>query len=259
MLGQLARRHKIIAASTRVELAKRYSGSLLGMAWLVLQPMILLSIYLFLYKVIFKMRFADASNEWDYVLYVFCGLIPYISFAEAINTGCMSIKQNLHLVNNIMLPMELLPVRSVVVSTVGQLVSLSLLLVLVAVVGHPGAQLAWLPLLFALQVIMVTGIVWVLAALAVLLPDVSYFVNFATMFLMFISPIGFKPDMVPAGLSFMVYLNPIHYMIGLYRSAITENAVPDPLGLGIYVALALGSFCIGSTIFFRFKDSLADY
>lgn len=258
MASKVWRHRKVVLASARVELSKRYSGSLLGMAWLVLQPTILLSIYLFVYLVIFKMRFPGFS-EWDYVLYVFCGLIPYIGLSEAVNTGCMSIKQNLSLVNNIMLPMELLPVRSVIVSMVGQLAGMALLLGLVLCFGHPGVHLLWLPGLFALQVMLLLGIVWVLAALAVLMPDVAYFVNFATLFFMFISPIGFKPEMVPPHLSFMVYLNPIHYMTSLYRCAITENVPPGPASLGIYTLLCLGSFATGSWLFFRFKDCLADH
>lgn len=257
MVAKMTRYRKIVVASTQVELAKRYSGSVLGMAWLLLQPMILLSIYLFVYLVIFKMRFPGFS-DWDYVLYVFCGLIPYIGFSEAINTGCNSIKQNLNLVNNILFPVELLPVRSVLVSMIGQLASLGLLLLLVAAKGHLGVQLFWLPYLFVMQVLMLIGVVWVLAALAVPLPDVSYFVNFTTIFFMFISPIGFQPDMVPPRLQFIVYLNPIHYMIDLYRCAITANTMPSLLNLTVYTVWCLGCFYVGSEVFKRFKDCLAD-
>ena len=91
-----------------------------------------------------------------------------------------------------------------------------------------------------------------------LLPDVSYFVNFATMFLMFVSPIGFKPEMVPAHFRFMIYLNPVHYMVQLYRDAVTENRLPAALDLGIYAATCVACFALGSVVFCRFKDSLAE-
>ena len=121
---------RILLSSTRYQLAKRYSGSLFGKSWLALQPAILLGIYLFVYLVIFRMRFPGYS-QWDYVLFVFCGLIPYIGFSEAVNAGCVSIRQNMHLVNNILMPVELLPVRSVLLSMVGQLISMGILLLLV--------------------------------------------------------------------------------------------------------------------------------
>jgi len=248
---------RILISSTRYELAKRYSGSLFGKSWLALQPAILLAIYLFVYLVIFRMKFPGYS-QWDYVLFVFCGLIPYIGFSEALNAGCVSIRQNMHLVNNIMMPVELLPVRSVLLSMVGQLISMGFLLLLVLPTRGPGIQLCWLPMLFVLQFIWLFGITWILSAVGVLLPDVSYFVNFATVFLMFVSPIGFKPDMVPVHFRFMIYLNPVHYMVQLYRDAVTENTMPAALDLGIYTAICLVCFALGSVVFYRFKDSLVE-
>src|SRR2546422_11023928 len=90
----------ILTAVTRVEFAKRYSGSLLGKLWVVLYPILLLSMYLFVYVVVFGMRFPGASRL-DYVIYVFCGLIPYIGFMEAVTSGCVAIKQNIHLIKNV--------------------------------------------------------------------------------------------------------------------------------------------------------------
>ena len=84
------------------------------MAWLFLQPALLLSVYLFVYLVVFKVRFPGFSRL-DYVLYVFCGLVPFLGIIEAITLGAVSIKQNIHLVKNVMLPIELVPVRAVLV------------------------------------------------------------------------------------------------------------------------------------------------
>lgn len=257
MVGAVLNHAKVLVSSTRFELAKRYSGSLFGKCWLVLQPAILLSIYLFVYLVIFKMRFPGYS-QWDYVLFVFCGLIPYIGLSEALNAGCLSIRQNIHLVNNILLPMELLPVRSVLLSMVGQVIGMGILILMVLATGGLGVELCWLPLLVLLQIVFLVGLVWVLAPLAVLLPDVSYFVNFATLFLMFVSPIGFKPEMVPERFRFVIALNPLHYMLELYRDAVTENVPLPAADLAIYAGICIGCFALGSVVFCRFKDSLVE-
>ena len=63
---------------------------------------------------------------------MFCGLVPYLGFMEALTTGAMSIKQNIHLVKNVMLPIELIPIRSVLVGMASQFVSIGLVLMLVA-------------------------------------------------------------------------------------------------------------------------------
>lgn len=254
----LLRHRKILAAITRVELAKRYAGSAFGRVWVVLQPALLLAIYLFVYMVVFKVRFPGFS-QLDYVLFVFTGLVPYLGFMEAVTTGCLSIKQNLHLVKNVMLPIELIPVRSVLVSMVGQLVSMAVILPLLAWNGSLSPHLLWLPLVFGLQVLMLIGIVWILASMAVALPDVGYFVNLFVLLLLFISPIGFKPEMIPARMQLIVTLNPIYYMAEVYRSSMLYGAPPEPLVAAVYVILCLGCFAVGGAFFRRFKEVLVDF
>ena len=110
LAGLLFVNRRVLVATTRVELEKRYSGSLLGRAWIVLYPVLWLSIYLFLYIVVFKVRYPSFSTL-DYVVYIFSGLVPYIALMEAVTAGVVSVKQNLHLVRNIILPVEMIPAR----------------------------------------------------------------------------------------------------------------------------------------------------
>src|SRR4051812_9144813 len=191
------RYRRMLAAITRIELAKRHAGSVLGMAWVVLQPALLLSVYVFVYMVVLRMRFPGFSRI-DYVLYVFCGLVPYLGFMEALTTGALSIRQNIHLVKNVMLPIELIPVRSVIVGMASQFVSMALVLLLVAGTGALSWHVLWLPVVVALQVMWLGGLTWVLSSLTVALPDITYFINLFVFLLMFLSPIGFKPDMLPS-------------------------------------------------------------
>ena len=85
MLATFVSYRRILAAITQVELAKKYSGSMFGRIWIVLYPILLLSIYLFVYMAVFQMRFSG-SGRLDYVLYVFAALIPYIGFMEAVTS-----------------------------------------------------------------------------------------------------------------------------------------------------------------------------
>ncbi|HXG12352.1 MAG TPA: ABC transporter permease [Gemmataceae bacterium] len=258
MLAIIVRYRRILTAITRVEIAKRYSGSAFGKVWVILYPALLLATYLFVYLVIFKMRFPDYS-QFDYVLYVFSGLVPFLGVSEALGSGCTVLKQNLHLVKNVMLPIELVPVRSILVSMVSQAASLGVLIGLLALNGNLSLHLAWLPLVLGLQVLLLIGLVLFLSSLTLLLPDVSYFVNLALLFLMFVSPIGFKPDMVPPALRFIVYINPIHYLTEVYRCALLWGRLPGLLDAVAYVTLCLGSFALGSAFFRKFKDVLVDY
>ena len=252
------RYRRLLVSITRVELAKRHAGSVLGMSWVVLQPALLLSVYLFAYMIVAGQLF-QATSKFDYVLYVFCGLVPFLGFMEAVTTGALSIKQNIHLVKNVMLPIELIPVRSVLVGMASQFVSIGLVLLLVAGANMLSWHVLWLPVVVVLQLMWLAGITWILASLTVALPDVTYFVNLFVFLLMWVTPIGFKPEMVPAGFRFVLYLNPIFYMTEMYRDSMLNGRFPSASVAAVYVVMCLATFALGSAFFERFKGVLTDY
>jgi lipopolysaccharide transport system permease protein len=258
MIGIIFRYRKMLAAITRVELAKRHAGSVLGMTWVVLQPALLLSVYIFVYMVVLRMRF-EGFSRFDYVLYVFCGLVPYLGFMEALTTGAMSIKQNIHLVKNVMLPIELIPVRSVIVGMASQFVSIGFVLLLAAADRSLSWHVALLPLVVVLQVMWLAGLTWVLSSITVALPDITYFVNLFVFLLMFLSPIGYKPEMVPPGFGWIIYLNPIFYMTEMYRGTMLSGVSPAIFVAVAYVVMCVATFALGSAFFERFRGVLTDY
>jgi lipopolysaccharide transport system permease protein len=258
MVGIIYRYRRLLASITRVELAKRHAGSLLGMSWVVLQPALLLSVYLFVYMVVLRMRFENFSH-FEYVLYVFCGLVPYLGFMEALTTGAVSIKQNIHLVKNVMLPIELIPVRTVIVGMASQFVSIGIVLLLVTAAGSLSWHVLWLPVVVVLQVMWLVGLTWILSSITVALPDITYFVNLFVFLLMFVSPIGFRPDMVPKNLMWTLYANPIYYMTEMYRDSMLNGRWPAVSVAAAYVVMCVATFAIGSAFFERFKGVLTDY
>jgi homopolymeric O-antigen transport system permease protein len=258
MVATIYRYRRVLAAITRVELAKRHAGSVLGMAWVVLQPALLLSVYVFVYMVVLRMRF-EGFSRFEYVLYVFCGLVPYLGFMEALTMGGLSVRQNIHLVKNVMLPIELIPIRSVLVGMASQFVSIALVLLLVAVDQSLSWHVALLPGVVLLQVMWLAGLTWVLSSITVALPDITYFVNLFVFLLMFLSPIGYRPDMVPRGFGFIVYLNPIYYLTEMYRGTMLNGPAPAPGVAAAYVVMCVATFAVGSAFFERFRGVLTDY
>ena len=255
----IIRHRRLLAAITRVELAKRHAGSVLGLAWVVLQPALLLAVYLFVYMVIGGIRVVSASGRFEYALYVFCGLVPYLGFMEALTSGGVSIRQNIHLVKNVMLPIELIPVRSVLVGMTSEFVSLAIVIALVAGSGSFTPRIVLLPLAVVLQIMWLIGLTWILSSVTVALPDISYFVNLFIFLMMFVSPIGYRPDLVPASLRFTLYFNPIFYLTRVFRAALLAS---EPAGLGVwtvYTVMSIGTFAVGSAFFLAFKDVLVDY
>lgn len=257
-LGVIWSNRRLLASITRVELRKKYAGSVLGLGWVVLQPALLLSIYLFIYLIVFDVRFPGFST-YDYVLYVFCGLVPYLGFMEALTTGGLSIKQNIHLVKNVMLPIELVPVRTVIVGMTSQFVSLVIVIFMLAGSGDLTAHILWLPLIVLLQLLQLVGLTWILAGVTVALPDVTYFVNLFVFLLMFLSPIGFRVEMVPPNFTWVVHLNPVYYMLEIYRDSMLYGKFPRVLDVTVFAGLSVGLYALGATFFRAFKGVLVDY
>ena len=258
MVALMVHYRRILIATTKVEIYKRYAGSALGLVWVGLYPLLLLGVYLFVYLVVFKMRFPGYS-EMDYVLYVFAGLVPYIGLSEAIQAGTQSIKQNIHLVKNVILPIEIVPVRAVAAALVGQVVLLILVAGLAAMNGSLSYFIIMLPLVLALEFLFLLGIVFVLSAVALVVQDVAHFVNLAIMLMMFLSPIGFRADMLPKGYDILVWANPISYLLDAYRFVLLSNHTTSATALAMYAGISIGFFVLGATFFQRFKGVLVDY
>jgi lipopolysaccharide transport system permease protein len=147
----------------------------------------------------------------------------------------------------------------VLVGMASQFVSIGLVLLLVTGDRLLSWHVLWLPAVIVLQVMWLVGLTWILSSLTVALPDVTYFVNLFIFLLMFLSPIGFKPDMVPAGFRMVLYFNPIYYMTEMYRDSMLNGQFPSWRIAGVYVVMCLATFALGSAFFERFKGVLADY
>jgi ABC-type polysaccharide/polyol phosphate export permease len=95
--------------------------------------------------------------------------------------------------------------------------------------------------------------------MAVVLPDLAYFVNLGVLLLIFVSPIGFQPEMVPLPFRFVVYANPIYYMVDAFRSSFIGNHPFNWKTLLAYAAFSSVVFVMGSSVFTKLRGSLIDY
>lgn len=238
----------VLSATARTELSRRYAGSLMGAAWTVLYPLLFLSAYLFVYMVVFRVRFPEYS-ELGYVIYVFTGLVPYMALMEAVSAGAGSVRQNIHLIRNFMLPIELVPLRCVLVAMMTQMVGLVMIAGLSAINGTLGWHLLTLPLVLLLSFLFTVGLVWVVASLGAVIPDIAYFVNIMLMMLMFVSPIAFKREMVPPMVRIVVDINPVTYLVEAFRGPLFYQSWPEPRVGITFVVMALGVYFGGASIF----------
>src|SRR5467141_3590678 len=122
-LQLLLRYRRILYATTLVEIRSRYIGTAFGLSWAILYPFLFLGLYASVYALILQVRL-EQHTPFEYVLLIFSGLIPFIGFSEVLSGSANSVVSNKHLIKNTMFPIELVPVRSVIASSLSMTVGL---------------------------------------------------------------------------------------------------------------------------------------
>ena len=258
LLANLRRSRRVLWTLTVIECRRKYAGSILGMLWYPLYSMLLLGSYCFLYLVVFSVRYRELGT-YDFVLFVFSGLIPYLGFSEAVSTGLGSVKANLALLRNAVFPIELVPVKHVLAAMVGLFSSLALLILMILPTSYRGWHLLYLPVPLLSLVLFTVGVVWFLSAIAVVVPDVAQVVNIALLLFMFVSPIGFSVDLVPPRARALVFLNPLSYLIEAFRFALIGVRVTAWWYDLVFLAGAVILASLAGSFFRRMSPVFSDY
>lgn len=258
-LWELPRRLDLILSLTKRELAARYKGSALGIAWVILTPIVMIAIFTLIFAGIFKAKFSVTDSKWDYALYLFCGLLPWNAFQEALNLSANAIVTQANLVKRVVFPLETLPVSQTLAALVNQLfgtVALLLAILLVRHQFHP--TVLYLPLLLIPQFIATLGGAWLLASLGVFIRDIVQGITLFLMAWMFLTPIIYPETIVPEAYRPFVNLNPFTPLVRSYRRIMLDGNMPDWQGLAYFTAFALVTFVLGYWWFARTRKNFAD-
>lgn len=247
---------KILCAIIGDGLKTKYAGSTLGLLWLIFYPILFLGVYAVIYIMVFKVRL-QVLNPYEYVLLIFCGLVPFLSFAEALGLGTFSVVSNSNILKNTLFPIDLMPVKDVIVSQAVQVVGFVILITVSLILGRTGLSLFALPVVWVFQVLFSIGLIWLLSALNVFIRDLGYLVSIINLILMLVSPIAYTEDMVPAGLVPFLKFNPLYYMILLYQKIFLFNTV-DVQKLLFFGVIGIVMFFLGYYIFTRLKVLFSD-
>ena len=252
------RHRRLLISTALVNLKSMYAGSVLGILWIALGPVFLLSLYATIYVVVFGIRPLEMTQT-QYVLYIFSGLVPFIGFSGALMTGSTSLSTDKQVLLNTVFPAELVPIRAVLVSSASFGVGLVVLLAADFVLDQPSAWGLLLPFILLLQTLFVCGVVWVLSLATLILRDVQQVLAYVTIALLIATPIAYTPDMIPPALRLLIWVNPLAYYVICYQHILVLNS-PPPTGILIAAVIAgLVSFNLGFAVFQRAKQVFFDY
>jgi lipopolysaccharide transport system permease protein len=260
-LLHLWKHRELIHRVTKRHVAERYKGSFLGMAWSFIQPLIMLGIYTFVFSVIFQAKW-DIETEQGraaFAMTLFTGIITFNIFGEAVNEATGIVLRHANFVKKVVFPLEILPVVVLCSVVVQALISLTILLFGLFIIGHPipwTALLlpaAWLPMM-----LLSLGCAYFFASLGVFIRDIGATVGILTTMLFFLSPIFYPASAVPPEFRFLVKINPIAVFVENARGVLLWGRLPEwPQYFG-FLLFAVFVFTLGFLWFCKSKPAFAD-
>jgi len=229
LLSSAARHRGLLASLAQRDVLGRYRGSLLGLAWSLVTPVLMLLVYTFVFGVIFQSRWGagPAESRAEFALVLFVGMLVFNLFSECLLRAPGLILGNVNYVKKVVFPLEILVPVVLSAALFHLVVSLGVWLVAhLLIAGLPPVTALLFPFVVLPVVLLALGLAWLLASLGVYLRDVGQVIAVVVTALLFLAPVFYPLTAVPADVRGWLYLNPLTLPIEMSRDVLYWGRVP---------------------------------
>ena len=257
----LFRYRELFGSLFRRDLRAKYKGSVLGLAWSLAHPIVLMLVYLLVFSVMLKIQTAEYAHYW---LFLLAGLPVWVFFATSVQSASRSLLENANLIRKVRFPRQLVPLSMVATQLVGFAVMLAIVLVLSLIYMPAARDTAWLALpVAAVFVCFVAGFSLAIASLNAIYRDVEHLVAALLLPWFFLTPVLYSLESIPGVQDHPRLVDLIHYGNPLTPAV---EAVRDPLYYGVapaagdvvyVIVAAAASLALGALVFTRVDDRVA--
>lgn len=261
MLRSLLSYRQLLGQLVKREVIGRYKGSFLGMAWSFFNPLLMLSVYTFVFTTVMKVRWTgDAEvDKASFAILVFVGLAIHGFFAECFNKAPTLITGNVNFVKKVIFPLDAL----VWVLTGSALFHLAistvvLLMVQIALGGGVPWTVVYFPLVVLPLMLLMTGVSWFVASLGVYLRDIAQVTGVVSSVMLFLSPIFYPVASLPKWIQPWTALNPLCYIVEESRNVLILGKQPELLPWATAMAIGIVVMCVGYAWFQKTRKGFAD-
>lgn len=209
----------LIFELARREFSDRYAGQVLGKLWAILHPLLLMLVYMFVFVIVFKVKVQGlVSVSDDYATYLLSGLCAWLVIQEVLSKSTTTITSNANLVKQVVFPIEVLPIKTVVASLLTMSVFITILLFYTIVIKETYSyMLLFLPLLVYMQVVFMIGLAFILSSIGVYVRDIKDVVQMFAFVGVFLIPVMYLPTQIPSLFEPFIYANPFSYLVFCYQ------------------------------------------
>jgi len=252
---ELFEARELLFTWTRRDFKVRYSQSVLGAAWAILQPLSLMVIF----SVIFSVFMKVPTDGIPYPVFAYTALLPWTLFANSLSFAIPSLVNNMNLVSKIHFPREVLPLSAIIVSFIDFLIASSIFVLMLLFYRVPvGPVILLAPLVLLIQIILMFGVSLVASAVMVFYRDVRFVVPLTLQIWMYLSPVIYPVTLVPERFRPFYFLNPMAVLIDSYRRLILFNQTPDWPYLGLAALVSVSVAVVAYRYFKRAEREFAD-
>jgi homopolymeric O-antigen transport system permease protein len=252
--------HRLIRSMARRDILARYRGSFGDVFWTVLNPLLLMSTYFFVFGVVLQTRFGPNGTATDFALYFLAGMLPWLAFSEPAGRAAFVIVEHRNFVKKLIFPLDTLPVNQVMAGLVTEMFGAAVFIVVLLMIrGEIPATVLWLPVLLVPQLLFTLGVCWFLAALGVFVRDLGQIMGFVLTLWFFITPICYpESGRLPAAATAVLRKNPIYVLVRGYRAIFLEGHAPEMLPVIKLWLVGVVVFLLGHAWFYKLRKTFAD-
>ena len=237
------------------EVQLRYRQTFLGVVWVILQPLLTTAIFTVVFGVLMK----TPSDNVNYVLFAFVGLLPWSVFSQSLQRAGISLTREINLITKIFFPRIIIPIASAASTLVDFLVSFFILIILLIIYKVPlSINILSLPVLLFFTMLLSIGVGIIFAALNVYYRDFTYVLPFVIQVWMYASPLAYSSKLIPQSWTWVYDLNPLVGIINGFRWAVL-GTTDFPLKSLVYsITASVVILILGLALFRRLERSFAD-
>lgn len=253
-------RLELLGGLVRREVLGRYRGSMFGVGWSLVSPLMMLVVYTIAFHELLGARWPGVEGRAGFATMVFTGLLLHSLLAEVLVRAPLSVVGQANLVKKMVFPLSVLPIVPVGAALVHALLGF-VVLVFASMLGQgQNLQLTalLLPLLLLPFLVLLVGLSWLLAALGVYVRDISQLSGVVATILLFLSPVFFPLSVLPARYQGLVQANPLTWVVEGARGLLFDGRVPSIASTLVYCGAALVVAAIGLVVFRRLRPGFGD-
>jgi lipopolysaccharide transport system permease protein len=261
LISNLWQHRRLTWTLAKRDVSDEHVGQSFGLGWALMQPLLLMGTYLFVFTFVFFTRLENApSPSFDFTVFLFSGLTPWLTLSLVLGKAPMAVVQNATIVKQVALPLEIIPIKSLYGPAVFFSVAFGFMLLYSVLSSRGAVPLSYglIPLLVVLLAVLSAGLSLLLSCLGVFFRDLKEIVNVMLGLGLFLLPILYRPGALPRAVETVIAFNPFSTVIWCWQDALYYGGFAHPGAWAGNIVLSLVSFLLGARLYMVSKDYFGD-